>query len=108
MVGLYGSLDTYTIDLPLLIKVARKIFPATLLVIGLKAMDISELLREKNRVYPEKVPYKEIPRYACVFDVGIMPWLRNSWILNANPVKLKEYLAIGFPVVSIDFPELET
>jgi glycosyltransferase involved in cell wall biosynthesis len=107
LVGFCGSLDAYTIDLPLLIKVARKIFPATLLLVGLKAMDISALLREENVVYLEQVPYKEIPRYARAFDVGIMPWLQNAWMVNANPVKLMEYLAIGFPVVSIDFPELE-
>jgi glycosyltransferase involved in cell wall biosynthesis len=107
VVGFYGSLDTYTIDLSLLIKVARKIFPGTLLVIGLKSMDISELVREKNVLYLKQVPYGEIPRYARTFDVGIMPWLRNPWMLHANPVKLLEYLAIGFPVVSIGFPELE-
>lgn len=107
VVGFYGSLDTYTIDLSLLVKVARKISPATLLVIGLKAMDISELLRERNVVYLKQVPYEDIPRYAGVFDVGIMPWLRNPWIRHANPVKLLEYLALGFPVVAIGFPELE-
>lgn len=107
IVGFYGSLDTYTIDLPLLIKIARKISPGTLLIIGLKAMDISELLREKNVVYLKQVPYDKIPHYAQAFDVGIMPWQKNRWILTSNPIKLKEYLAVGFPVVSIDFPELE-
>ena len=35
-----------------------------------------------------------------------MPWLRNDWIEHSNPIKLKEYLALGLPVVSTDFPEV--
>jgi hypothetical protein len=36
-----------------------------------------------------------------------MPWLDNEWIRFANPIKLKEYLALGLPVVSTDYPEVE-
>jgi len=35
-----------------------------------------------------------------------MPWQQNRWIEGCNPIKLKEYLALGFPVVSMDFPML--
>jgi hypothetical protein len=35
-----------------------------------------------------------------------MPWLNNRWIEHCNPVKLKEYLALGKPVVSTPYPEL--
>ena len=36
-----------------------------------------------------------------------MPWLNNEWIRFANPIKLKEYLALGLPVVSTEYPEVE-
>jgi hypothetical protein len=107
IVGFYGALDDYTVDLELLIKTARKIAPATLLIIGPKVMDISRLVAEPNVRYLGPVPYAELPKYAAAFDVALMPWLQNDWIAGCNPIKLKEYLALGFPVVTIRFPELQ-
>ncbi len=40
------------------------------------------------------------------FDIGLMPWKDNEWIRHSNPIKLKEYLALGLPIVSTDFPEV--
>lgn len=106
IVGFYGALDDYTIDLELMIRIARSIPEGTLLVIGPRAMEIGRLLAEPNVVYLGPIPYEELPAYAAHFDVGIMPWLRNEWIAKCNPIKLREYLALGFPIVSIQFPEL--
>jgi hypothetical protein len=86
--------------------VARAFPKATLLVIGPQAMEIGRLLAEPNVRYLGPVPYEQLPDYAAHFDVGIMPWLQNDWIRGCNPIKLKEYLALGFPVVSIRFPQL--
>jgi glycosyltransferase involved in cell wall biosynthesis len=106
IIGFYGALDDYTVDLDLMIRVAREHPKATLLVIGPKAMEVDRLLAEPNVRYLGAIPYDELPAYAAHFDVGIMPWLDNDWIRGCNPIKLKEYLALGFPVVSIRFPQL--
>jgi glycosyltransferase involved in cell wall biosynthesis len=106
LIGFYGALDGYTVDLDLLVRVARAYPSATLLVIGPQAMEIDPLLREPNVRYLGPVPYEELPDYAAHFDVGLMPWLRNDWIAACNPIKLKEYLALGFPVVSTRYPQL--
>jgi hypothetical protein len=106
IIGFYGALDGYTIDLDLMIRVARAYPRATLLVIGPQAMDIGPLLKEPNVCYLGPVSYDLLPLYAAHFDVGIMPWLRNDWIAACNPIKLKEYLALGFPIVSVGFPQL--
>jgi len=106
VVGFYGALDEFTIDRTLLEHTARALPDATLLLIGTVAMDLGPLEREPNVVVTGPIPYEELPAWAARFDVGIMPWLRNEWIRYCNPIKLKEYLAAGFPVVSIDFPEL--
>lgn len=107
IVGFYGALDDYVIDLNLMIKVAKHIHPGTLLVIGPKAMEIDALIQEPNVVYLGPIPYEELPDYAAHFDLGIMPWLQNEWIEKCNPIKLKEYLALGFPIVSIRFPQIK-
>ncbi|MFQ5557731.1 MAG: glycosyltransferase [Acidimicrobiales bacterium] len=106
LIGFYGALDDYTVDLDLLVAVARRLPGASVVVIGPRQMDIGVLEREPNIHYLGPVPYDDLPRFAAQFDVGLMPWLRNEWIDRCNPVKLKEYLALGFPIVSTPFPEL--
>ncbi len=107
LIGFYGALDDFTVDLDLFVAVARAFPEATVLVIGPQAMDIDTMLAEPNVAYLGPIPYAELPDYAAWFDVGLMPWLQNEWIRRCNPIKLKEYLAVGFPVVSSPFPELE-
>ncbi len=106
IVGFYGALDDYTIDKELVIATARHIHPATLLIIGPKAMDTTSVEAEPNVRYIGQIPYDDVPRYAGCFDVALMPWLMNEWIESSNPIKLREYLAVGFPIVTTQFPEL--
>ena len=42
-----------------------------------------------------------------VFDVSILPWKVNPWVWHSYPIKIKEYLALGNPFVSIDIPAIE-
>ena len=50
--------------------------------------------------------YEDVAAYMAACDVLIMPWNQSDWIEACNPVKLKEYLAVGRPIVSTPFPEL--
>jgi glycosyltransferase involved in cell wall biosynthesis len=52
-------------------------------------------------------PYEQVPFYGKEFDVAIMPWNRSRWIEFCNPIKIKEYLALGKPLVSTYYPEIE-
>lgn len=106
IVGFFGGLDDYVVDLDLLGHVARELPEATLLLIGDATCPIDELTNMANVRWLGFRPYEEIPAYGATFDVALMPWLRNDWIEHSNPIKLKEYLALGTPVVSTDFPEV--
>ena len=51
-------------------------------------------------------PYSKLPQYAASFDVAILPKNKSELALNMNPLKLREYLAAGLPVVSTPLPEV--
>jgi glycosyltransferase involved in cell wall biosynthesis len=74
--------------------------------VGNASTEITDLGARENVWLLGQKPYEQIPHYGKCFDVAIMPWCQNRWIEGCNPIKLKEYLALGKPVVSTPFPEL--
>ncbi len=106
IVGFFGGLDDYVVDMPLLAHVARELPDATLLLIGDATCSMRWVDEFPNVVWLGGRPYDDIPRYGAAFDVALMPWCNNEWIRYSNPIKMKEYLALGLPVVSTDFPEV--
>jgi hypothetical protein len=50
--------------------------------------------------------YTDLPAYCKGFDVALNPFRINELTLSANPLKVREYLAAGLPVVSTDIPEV--
>jgi glycosyltransferase involved in cell wall biosynthesis len=107
-VGYFGGIDDFTVDLDLLRAVADHIEEAQLVLVGdASSCDISDLIQRPNVHWFGQRPYAEVPAFGAGFDVALMPWLDNDWIRHSNPIKLKEYLALGLPIVSTPFPELE-
>ena len=106
-IGYFGGLEPQTVDFTLLERLARDLPDAQLVLVGNATVPMGALVARPNVHWLGMQPYEDVPRYGAGFDVAIMPWLQNSWIEACNPIKLKEYLALGLPTVSIDFPELE-
>jgi glycosyltransferase involved in cell wall biosynthesis len=104
-IGFFGGLDDYIIDFGLLERVATEFPDASLVLIGDATCSMERFRRLSNVHWLGFQPYEKIPGYGSAFDVALMPWLDNTWIHHSNPIKLKEYLALGLPVVTIDFPE---
>ncbi|WP_440100467.1 glycosyltransferase [Streptosporangium sp. H16] len=105
-VGFFGALDDYLVDFDLLERIAVELSGVSLVLIGDATVPMERLTRHPNVHWLGFRPYEDIPAYGSGFDVAIMPWLDNPWIRHSNPIKLKEYLALGLPVVSTDFQEL--
>jgi glycosyltransferase involved in cell wall biosynthesis len=68
--------------------------------------DVVTLRRAPNVHLLGNKPHAELPRYCRGFDVGIIPYrLGDPRMQSVNPLKLREYLASGLPVVTVDLPE---
>ncbi|MGH3864444.1 glycosyltransferase [Actinokineospora sp.] len=106
-IGFFGSLDDYLVDFDLLERVASELPDASLVLIGDATCSMERFKKYPNVHVLGFRPYERIPAYGSGFDVALMPWLDNEWIKYANPIKLKEYLALGLAVVSTEFREAD-
>ena len=106
VIGFFGLLADW-IDVPLIAQVAARRPDWTLLLIGHASTDVAELVDKPNVLMVGPKPYEQLPSWAKLFDVAIMPYRQNRQVKNANPLKLREYLATGKPVVSVPTPEVE-
>jgi len=105
-VGFIGGIDKHTFDPELFVEVAARLPDAQFVMVG--GCSLPEGWADLPNVhFLGRRQYDEVPGYMAACDVLIMPWNRTDWIQACNPVKLKEYLAIGRPIVSTPFPELE-
>jgi GT2 family glycosyltransferase/glycosyltransferase involved in cell wall biosynthesis len=108
-VGFFGGFDDYVIDLDLIKQVAVRLPDVSVVLVGDAATcSMEELTALPNVHWLGMKPYEEIPAYGAGFDVALMPWLQNEWIRFCNPIKTKEYLALGLPVVSTYYPAAES
>lgn len=105
-IGFFGGFDDYVVDMELLARTAKSLPEAQVVLIGDATCSMEPLTSLPNVTWLGFRPHEHIPALGSGFDVALMPWLRNGWIEACNPIKLKEYLALGLPVVSTDFPEV--
>ena len=106
VIGYFGSLHEW-IDLDLIEWLARARPQWTFLLIGYAAVDVSALAALPNVRLVGAQPYETLPAWAKAFDVALIPYRQTQQVKNANPLKLREYLATGKPVVSARNAEIE-
>lgn len=108
VVGYFGALDGHKLHTGFLEAVADRLPKMSFVFIGKPSLDCSGLAARKNVWMLGQKAYEDIPHYGKCFDVAILPWRVNKWTEAANPIKLKEYLALGKPIVSTPaFSELQ-
>jgi glycosyltransferase involved in cell wall biosynthesis len=100
-----GNLEAHRVDPKLILDVASKLPDCHFLLVGPSALPQGWCTLPNVTLLGQR-PYEEVPKYMAAADVLIMPWQRNEWIRACNPVKLKEYLAVGRTVVTTPFDEL--
>lgn len=105
-IGFFGLIADW-VDLDLLAQVANRFPNGSLVMLGKTTTDVSALASLPNVHFLGRKPYAELPAYCRGFDVALMPFRINELTLNANPLKVREYLAAGLQVVSTAIPEVE-
>jgi glycosyltransferase involved in cell wall biosynthesis len=106
IVGFFGLIEAW-INLDLIEYVARRRPNWTFAMIGRAAVQHAGVTGCKNVVFLGAKPYALLPAYGRVFDVAVIPYHLTQQVLHANPLKLREYLAMGKPVVSVRTPEID-
>ena len=106
-VGFVGGIDAHTFAPELYIDVARRIPDATFVLVGGCSLPEGWADAAPNIVMLGRKPYETVAQYMAAMDVLIMPWNDSEWIKACNPIKMKEYLAVGRPVVTTDFRALD-
>jgi glycosyltransferase involved in cell wall biosynthesis len=106
IIGFFGLIEKW-IDLGLVNYLAEQRPEWTFLMIGRVAVGPDQVPRRPNLHFLGVRPYETLPDYGRQFDVAIIPYHLTRQVLHANPIKLREYLAMGKPVVSVATPEIE-
>lgn len=101
----FGLIDERT-DLELLAKIAVRFPECTLTLIGPRQVSVQGLRSFRNVVLKDAVPYEDLPRAISDQDLFLLPYVRNETTRSVNPLKLKEYMATGRPVVAVALPEV--
>lgn len=107
VIGYFGLIAEDWVDLPLLQRVAESFPGASIVMLGKITMDVSALSGIRNVHLLGRKPYESLPAYCKGFDVALIPFPINQATLHSNPLKAREYLAAGLPVISTAIPEVE-
>ncbi|HZO17171.1 MAG TPA: glycosyltransferase [Polyangiaceae bacterium] len=103
--GFYGTIQDW-IDYPLLEALASRHPEWSIVLIGSELVDVSALRRYPNVHFLGRKRHAELPAYCKGFDVALIPYTVGERTRYVNPIKLREYLSAGLPVVSTALPEV--
>jgi hypothetical protein len=106
IVGYIGSIHDW-IDVPLIEWLAQQRPQWSFLLVGHAHTNVDGLRALPNVTLAGAQSYASLPSWSKVFDAAIIPYRLNRQVANANPLKLREYLAAGKAVVSVRNPEIE-
>ena len=109
LIGFHGLLADW-VDYELIKKTAEHFSTGSVVLVGKTSVDAEQKIKILNGVPNIHIlgrkPYADLPAYCRAFDVALNPFEINELTLAANPLKVREYLAAGLPVVSTDIPEV--
>jgi glycosyltransferase involved in cell wall biosynthesis len=105
-IGFFGTLRDF-LDYDLIAHVAKARPNWSIALIGQELCDIGPIKGLPNVHLLGQKKHDELPAYCKGFDVGLIPYRIDNDVKFINPLKLREYLSAGLPVVSTDMPEVQ-
>lgn len=100
----WGAIDA-RLDVPIVLALAEL---CDLRLVGPPADPDRRVATDPRITRTGSVPYTELPRIAAEADVLVMPYADLPVTRAMQPLKLKEYLATGLPVVATSLPANRT
>ncbi len=104
--GFFGMIEDW-VDTDLIAATARRLPDWQFFLIGAVKTEVGALKAQANVTLAGPRPYRDLPGYCQHWTVSLLPFRDGETMRAANPLKLREYLAAGPPVVSTDFPWLD-
>jgi glycosyltransferase involved in cell wall biosynthesis len=106
LIGFYGNLHPW-IDFDLVEQLAGARPAWSFVLIGEVFCDVSRLRRLANVHLLGRREHQRLPEYCKAFAAAVIPYdMRQPRMASVNPVKTRELLAAGVPIVAADLPEL--
>lgn len=105
ILGFHGLIADW-VDLPLLAELAKLKPGWSIVLVGRADTNLDPIKGLSNVHCLGHRPYARLPEYLRGFDVALLPFVMNQLTISSNPLKLREYLAAGLPVVSTPLPEV--
>tara|TARA_B100000795_G_scaffold216890_1_gene170859 strand:- start:2337 stop:4178 length:1842 start_codon:yes stop_codon:yes gene_type:complete len=107
IIGFLGQIRN-VIDKSLIKKICYEFPNCSIVMVGPVDSDMQELKNiSENIVLLGKQDHKNIPYILSKFDVGIIPYIKNSFTDSMNPAKLNEYIASNLSVVTTNLNEIK-
>ena len=75
-------------------------------IIGSTTCNVAKLKAHPKITFTGPVQYTDLPAKISDMDIFILPYVKNELTNNINPLKLKEYLSTGRPVISTSLAEV--
>lgn len=104
--GYYGGLSPW-LDFDALVRAARSLPDWRFVFVGPVRCDVGRLAAEPNVTLLGEKPHAALPGYVQHWTVSLLPFLDTAQIRASNPLKLREYLAAGAPIVAPTFEAMK-
>jgi glycosyltransferase involved in cell wall biosynthesis len=104
LIGCVGLIDEY-VSFASLRAVADRLDRGTVVLVGPANTDTAPLNHPRIVLLGAR-PYETMPAYMSAFACCLIPFERTSLTAGVDPIKLREYLAAGRPVVASALPAI--